>query len=66
MIATPTAAAVSVDSGLSRAVEPLANFICAADRPHEALRTALRTLLDEVQRTNSTANRYLSGQAGVC
>ncbi len=46
------------DRNLEKAVEPLANYICAADRPREALRTALAALFNEVQETNQAARAH--------
>jgi hypothetical protein len=43
------------DRNLVRAIEPLASYICAADRPREALRSALAVLLDEVNANNRAA-----------
>jgi len=37
---------------LSDVIEPLASYICAADRPREALLSALSALFDEVQGTH--------------
>jgi len=37
---------------LSKVIEPLASYICAADRPREALLSALSVLFDEVQGTH--------------
>ena len=37
---------------LAQVIEPLANLICAADRPREALLSALAVLFDEVQGTH--------------
>lgn len=37
---------------LERVIEPLASYICAADRPRETLLSALAALFDEVKETN--------------
>ena len=37
---------------LAHVIEPLASYICAADRPREALLSALSVLFDEVQGTH--------------
>lgn len=37
---------------LAQIIEPLANLICAADRPREALLSALTVLFDEVEGTH--------------
>lgn len=42
-------------SDLERVIEPLANYICAADRPRVVLRRALNVLLAEVASTNRAA-----------
>jgi hypothetical protein len=44
-----------VENDLARMIEPLANFICAADRPRQALLSALAVLFDEVKETNRAA-----------
>ncbi|MGQ0635661.1 MAG: hypothetical protein ACT4QC_13685 [Planctomycetaceae bacterium] len=40
---------------LERVVEPLASYICAADRPRAALVSALQVLFSEVEATNRAA-----------
>lgn len=45
----------STESDLARVIEPLADYICAADRPRAALASALAVLLREVEQTNQTA-----------
>jgi hypothetical protein len=40
---------------LERVIEPLASYICAAERPHAALKSALAALFREVEQTNSAA-----------
>jgi hypothetical protein len=40
---------------LARVIEPLASYICAAERPKELLRAALLALCDEVKDTNRAA-----------
>lgn len=42
-------------SDLERVIEPLASYICAADRPRAVLRRALNVLLAEVASTNRAA-----------
>jgi hypothetical protein len=39
-------------SDLAQIVEPLASYICASERPREALLSALAALFDEVQGTH--------------
>jgi hypothetical protein len=46
---------------LEQVVEPLASYICAADRPREALLSALAVLLAEVEETNRTALVHFAG-----
>ena len=46
------------DSDLAQVIEPLASYICAADRPGTALFSALAALLDEVEATNGAALRH--------
>jgi hypothetical protein len=40
------------DRNLADVIEPLANYICAADRPRETLLSALAALFDEVGGTH--------------
>ena len=40
---------------LAQVIEPLASYICAADRPRETLLSALAALLAEVEGTNRAA-----------
>ena len=40
---------------LQRVIEPLASYICAAERPHAVLRRAMSVLLSEVAHTNRAA-----------
>ena len=39
---------------LAQVIEPLASYICAADRPRETLLSVLSVLFDEVQGTHKT------------
>ena len=43
------------DGNLAQAIEPLASYICAAERPKAALLTALAVLRREVAATNRVA-----------
>jgi hypothetical protein len=45
---------------LQRVIEPLASYICAADRPRAALQSALAALLSEVAQTNRAANVHVN------
>ncbi len=47
-----TQLAATTDCDLAQVIEPLASYICAADRPREALLSALSVLFDEVQGTH--------------
>lgn len=49
-----------VESDLTRVIEPLASYICAADHPSEALLAALAALFDEVKETNRAALMHFS------
>jgi hypothetical protein len=51
----------AADSNLKRVIEPLASYVCAADRPRAVLLSALSALFDEVEATNRTALMNLSG-----
>ena len=42
-------------SDLAQVIEPLASYICAAERPQETLLSALGVLLAEVEGTNRAA-----------
>jgi hypothetical protein len=45
---------------LAAVVEPLANMICAADRPREALLSALNALFDEVEGTHKASLMHVA------
>lgn len=45
----------SIGNDLERVVEPLANYICATDKPQTALFSALAVLCRQVDVTNGTA-----------
>jgi hypothetical protein len=45
----------SAGSELEQVVEPLANYICATERPQAALNSALAVLLREIAATNQAA-----------
>jgi hypothetical protein len=45
---------------LNQIVEPLANYICAADRPRETLLSALSLLFDEVQGTHRATLAHIT------
>jgi hypothetical protein len=52
---SPARKSTVLKSDLARVIEPLASYICAADRPKEILRAALSALCDEVHDTNRAA-----------
>lgn len=43
---------------LTPVLEPLASYICAADRPRETLRRVIEALFAEVRLTNDAALRH--------
>lgn len=45
---------------LAAAIEPLASYICAAERPTEMLKSVVAKLLEEVKTTNAAAVRYFA------
>jgi hypothetical protein len=45
----------SIGNDLERVVEPLANYICATDKPQTALFSVLAVLCRQVDATNGTA-----------
>ena len=52
------------NSGLDDVIEPLADFICAADRPSAALKSALATLTHRIEQTNSLARARIARFGG--
>jgi hypothetical protein len=49
---------------LAQVIEPLASYICAADRPRETLLSVLSVLFDEVQGTHkATLMHFVSRRA---
>ena len=66
MIATSTSHSSSVrrqspaSRDLAQVIEPLASYICAADRPREVLLSVLAALRDEVKETNKAALMHFS------
>lgn len=48
------------ESDLQRVIEPLASYLCAADRPRAALASALEFLLNEVALTDRVATAHLT------
>jgi hypothetical protein len=47
---------------LAQAIEPLANMICAADRPREVLLSALNLLFDEVEGTHKASLMHIASR----
>jgi len=47
---------------LAQAVEQLANIICAADRPREALLSALNVLFDEIDGTHKASLMHVAAR----
>ena len=47
---------------LAQIIEPLANLICAADRPREALLSALNVLFDEVEGTHKASLMHVASR----
>lgn len=48
-------APLELTADLERVIQPLASYICSADRPRTALRRALAALAHEVRETNRAA-----------
>jgi hypothetical protein len=55
----------SASQDLERVIEPLANYICATDKPQSALRSALAVLFREVEATNRAANAHFRNTLAV-
>ena len=52
----------TADSDLAQFIEPLASYICAADRPREVLLSVLAALRNEVKQTNQAAHLHFSAR----
>ena len=50
------------ESELLRVIEPLASYICAADRPKERLLSVLSVLRSEVQAMNQAAVKHVTSR----
>jgi hypothetical protein len=50
------------ESELLRVIEPLASYICAADRPKERLLSVLSVLRSEVQAMNQVAMMHVTSR----
>jgi hypothetical protein len=60
MTTTQTTTAPRKSPELVQFIEPLADYITAADRPREALLSALQALFDEVQGTHRATLMHLA------
>ena len=60
MTATITSTTHRPTRELTQFIEPLADYITAADRPREALLAALQALFDEVQGTHRATLMHLA------
>jgi hypothetical protein len=49
-----------IDNDLGRVVGPLADYICATDRPRAALTAALKVLVREVELTTRAASAQVA------
>jgi hypothetical protein len=47
---------------LIQAIEPLASMICAADRPREALLSALNVLFEEIEGTHKATLMHVAAR----
>jgi hypothetical protein len=47
---------------LAQAIEPLAEIICAADRPREALLSALNVLFDQIEGTHKATLMHVAAR----
>jgi len=47
---------------LTQVIEPLASYICAADRPRETLLSVLAVLFDEVQGTHKATLMHFAAR----
>lgn len=55
----------ATDDDLQRVVEPLDSYICATDRPKEALRRALAAVLSDLQATDWVASMQVALKSRV-
>jgi hypothetical protein len=51
---------LAADSHLKGVLEPLVNYISAANRPRATLKTALAVLLSEIEETNRAARAHVT------
>jgi hypothetical protein len=50
------------EPGLEQVIEPLASYICAADRPKAVLSRVVAALLNEVEQTNRVAKSHVASR----
>jgi len=50
----------TLNSDLAQVIEPLASYICAADRPRETLLSVLTQLFDEVAGTHKASLMHVA------
>jgi hypothetical protein len=62
MNATSIAREQNPHSDLTQVIEPLASYICAADRPRETLLSVLSALFDQVSGTHKVALMHVACQ----
>lgn len=60
MVTNPMMRELTTDSALTAFIEPLAGYICAAEKPREALLSALSALFDEVQGTHRATLMHIA------
>ena len=60
MNTTRTTREGTTNRDLTQVIEPLANYICAADRPRETLLSVLSVLFDEVGGTHKAALMHVA------
>jgi hypothetical protein len=48
------------EPGLQNVIEPLASYICAADRPKLVLNRIVAALLNEIEQTNRLARSHVA------
>jgi hypothetical protein len=60
MNATSIAREEKLNRDLTQVIEPLASYICAADRPRETLLSVLSVLFDEVSGTHKAALMHVA------
>lgn len=56
----------STDRELAEVVEPLADLVCASEKPEVILRSILTVLHRRIQATNNLASAHYANQRGLC